>query len=189
MGNCEKQNRKRPELDINELSKRIKFESKQIQKTFSEIEGLLKRSQELMKRLQITSNNRSVNGNAFFDVAEAPAAPPVVPPTPPTPQAPVTTLQQTLISNIFSTVRDIGRVRRQIRNTVEALIGGSFLLRRRLRQLRASVFGAPLVGPTLAEIELGIFVLQSQLENLRIQLVGLQEDLDINIALLANTVL
>ncbi|MGG3570321.1 hypothetical protein ABET11_27085 [Priestia megaterium] len=189
MGNCKKQDSKRPELDINELFKRIKFESKQIQKIFRDIEGLLKRSQKLMQRLQITRNNSLVNGNTFFDVAEAPAVPTPAPPPTPTPQAPVTAIQQTLINNILSTAREIGRVRTQIRNTVEAYIGGLILLRRRLRQLRGAVFGGSLEGATLEEIALGLLVLQSQLENLTLQLEGLQEDLDINISLLANTVL
>ncbi|MEH7312694.1 hypothetical protein [Priestia megaterium] len=189
MGNCKKQDSKRPELDINELFKRIKFESKQIQKIFRDIEGLLKRSQKLMQRLQITRNNSLVNGNTFFDVAEAPAVPTPAPPPTPTPQAPVTAIQQTLINNILSTAREIGRVRTQIRNTVEAYIGGLILLRRRFRQLRGAVFGGSLEGATLEEIALGLLVLQSQLENLTLQLEGLQEDLDINISLLANTVL
>ena len=129
MGNCKKQDRKHPELDINELFKRIKFESKQIQKSLRDIEELLKRSQKLMQRLQITSNNGLANGNTFFNVAAAPAAP-----TPPTPQAPVTGIQQGLINNILSTVREIGRVRRQIRDTLETIIGSFFLFRREFRR-------------------------------------------------------
>lgn len=175
MGNCKKQERKRSEFDINELFKRFKLASKQIQKSLRDIEGLLKRSQGLMQRLQITSNNGLANGNTFFNVAEAPAAP-----TPPTPQAPVTGIQQGLINNIFSTVRAIGRVRTQIRNTVEAIIGGFFLFRREFR--RGNLARAE-------EIELGVLVLISQLENLTLQLEELEDDLNINIALLANTVL
>ncbi|WJX02512.1 hypothetical protein [Priestia aryabhattai] len=129
MGNCKKQDRKHPELDINELFKRIKSESKQIQKSLRDIEELLKRSQKLMQRLQITSNNGLANGNTFFNVAAAPAAP-----TPPTPQAPVTGIQQGLINNILSTVREIGRVRRQIRDTLETIIGSFFLFRREFRR-------------------------------------------------------
>ncbi|MEJ9314269.1 hypothetical protein P4655_23205 [Priestia megaterium] len=177
MGNYKKQDRKHPELDINELFKRIKFESKRIQKSLRDIEGLLKRSQGLMQRLQITSNNGLANGNTFFNVAEAPAAP-----TPPTPQAPFTLstgIQQVLI-NILSTAREIQRVRRQFRNTLETLIFGGLLVRRagilRLGFKRAE------------EIELGVLVLMSQLENLSLQLEELQENLDINIALL-NTLL
>ncbi|MFD0085116.1 hypothetical protein [Priestia megaterium] len=175
MGNCKKQERKRSEFDINELFKRFKLASKQIQKSLRDIEGLLKRSQGLMQRLQITSNNGLANGNTFFNVAAAPAAPAA-----PTPQAPVTGIQQGLINNIFSTVREIGRVRTQIRNTVEAAIGGFFLLRRSLRGFNIE---------RSQEIALGIIVLISQLENLTLQLEELEDDLNINIALLANTVL
>lgn len=175
MGNCKKQDRKHPELDINELFKRIKFESKQIQKSLRDIEELLKRSQKLMQRLQITSNNGLANGNTFFNVAAAPAAP-----TPPTPQAPVTGIQQGLINNILSTVREIGRVRRQIRDTLETIIGSFFLFRREFR--RGNLARAE-------EIELGVLVLISQLGNLTLQLEELQDNLEINIALLANTVL
>ncbi|PFJ39407.1 hypothetical protein COJ00_27910 [Priestia megaterium] len=179
MGNCKKQERKRSEFDINELFKRFKLASKQIQKSLRDIEGLLKRSQGLMQRLQITSNNGLANRNTFFQVAEAPAVPTPAP-SPPTPQAPVTGIQQGLINNIFSTVREIGRVRAQIRNTVEAAIGGFFLLRRALREFNLQ---------RGQEIALGIMVLISQIENLTLELEELQEDLDINIVLLANTVL
>ncbi|MFI8658228.1 hypothetical protein [Priestia megaterium] len=177
MGNCKKQDRKRSELDINELFKRFKLESKQIQKTLKDIEGSLKRSQELMQRLLTTRTRNNVlpNENAFFNVAEAPAVPT------PVPQAQVTITQQTLINNIFSTVREISRVRSQIRNTLEALIIGVLLIGRggllRLGFERAQ------------EIALGVLVLMSQLENLTLQLEELQDNLDINIALLANTVL
>lgn len=192
MGNCKKYDRKRPDLDINELYKRIKLESKQIQKTFKNIGELLKRSQELMQRLQITRNNSLVNGNSFFQVAEAPAVPTPVPtpvPSPPTPQAQVTAIQQTLISNILSIARDIGRIRRQIRETAEALLGGLVLATRIIRQINAASIVIPPGEPNLEEIVLGVFVLQSQLANLTLQLEGLQEDLEVNIALLANTVL
>ncbi|MGG3581024.1 hypothetical protein ABEU81_00770 [Priestia megaterium] len=179
MGNCKKQEHKRSELDINELFKRFKLESKQIQKTLKDIEGSLKRSQELMQRLLMTRTRNNVlpNENAFFNVAEAPAVP-----TPtPVPQAQVTITQQTLINNIFSTVREIRRVRTQIRNTVEALIIG-FLLIRRGGLLRLGLERAQ-------EIALGVLVLMSQLENLTLQLEELEDNLNINIALLANTVL
>lgn len=188
MGNCKKYDRKRPDLDINELYKRIKLESKQIQKTFKNIGELLKRSQELMQRLQITRNNSLVNGNSFFQVAEAPAVPSPAP-SPPTPQAQVTAIQQTLISNILSIARDIGRIRRQIRETAEALLGGLVLATRIIRQINAASIVIPPGEPNLEEIVLGVFVLQSQLANLTLQLEGLQEDLEVNIALLANTVL
>lgn len=105
MGNSKKQNSKRPELNINELFKRIKFESKQIQNTFREIEGLLKRSKELMQQLLTAKNNGLLNGNTFFNVAEAPVAP--VTPAVPIP-TPVTPLVQLI-------TKDIARIARQIR--------------------------------------------------------------------------
>lgn len=200
MGNCKKQDRKRPELDINELFKRIKFNSKQIQKTFGDIEDLLKKSQRLMQQLlkTRTRNNGLSNENVFFNVAEAPAAP-VAPPTPPTPPTPtplppITQTQQTLIINILSTIRDIRSVNRQIRDTSEALVGGALLLRRRLIE-RSVAFDedqfnrAADLTRSIEDIILGISILTSQLENLRTQLEVLQENLDIYVALLANTVL
>ncbi|PEZ49913.1 hypothetical protein CN367_03290 [Priestia megaterium] len=197
MGNCKKQDRKRPELDINELFKRIKFNSKQIQKTFGDIEDLLKKSQRLMQQLlkTRTRNNGLSNENVFFNVAEAPAAP-VAPPTPPTPTPlpPITQTQQTLIINILSTIRDIRSVNRQIRDTSEALVGGALLLRRRLIE-RSVAFDedqfnrAADLTRSIEDIILGISILTSQLENLRTQLEVLQENLDIYVALLANTVL
>ncbi|WP_257145681.1 hypothetical protein [Priestia megaterium] len=194
MGNCKKQDRKRPELDINELFKRIKFNSKQIQKTFGDIEDLLKKSQRLMQQLlkTRTRNNGLSNENVFFNVAEAPAAP-VAPPTP-TPLPPITQTQQTLIINILSTIRDIRSVNRQIRDTSEALVGGALLLRRRLIE-RSVAFDedqfnrAADLTRSIEDIILGISILTSQLENLRTQLEVLQENLDIYVALLANTVL
>nr|WP_277736481.1 hypothetical protein [Priestia megaterium]WEZ56243.1 hypothetical protein P5632_00055 [Priestia megaterium] len=75
MGNCKKQNRKRQELDINELFKRITFETKQSQRTFKEIENLLNRSQQLMRKLLTNSNNILTSENAFFNVAGAPCCP------------------------------------------------------------------------------------------------------------------
>lgn len=194
MGNCKKQDRKRPELDINELFKRIKFNSKQIQKTFGDIEDLLKKSQRLMQQLlkTRTRNNGLSNENVFFNVAEAPVAPPT-PPTP-TPLPPITQTQQTLIINILSTIRDIRSVNRQIRDTSEALVGGALLLRRRLIE-RSVAFDedqfnrAADLTRSIEDIILGISILTSQLENLRTQLEVLQENLDIYVALLANTVL
>lgn len=194
MGNCKKQDRKRPELDINELFKRIKFNSKQIQKTFGDIEDLLKKSQRLMQQLlkTRTRNNGLSNENVFFNVAEALAAP-VAPPTP-TPLPPITQTQQTLIINILSTIRDIRSVNRQIRDTSEALVGGALLLRRRLIE-RSVAFDedqfnrAADLTRSIEDIILGISILTSQLENLRTQLEVLQENLDIYVALLANTVL
>ncbi|MEH7486116.1 hypothetical protein [Priestia megaterium] len=200
MGNCKKQDRKRPELDINELFKRIKFNSKQIQKTFGDIEDLLKKSQRLMQQLlkTRTRNNGLSNENVFFNVAEAPAAP-VAPPTPtpaptPTPLPPITQTQQTLIINILSTVRDIRSVRRQITDTIEAIIGGLILLRARIIQRQDAENEGQFqrafdLERSIEDIRLGISILDSQLENLRIQLEGLQENLEIYIALLANTVL
>ncbi|ADE72268.1 hypothetical protein BMQ_pBM20009 (plasmid) [Priestia megaterium QM B1551] len=195
MGNCKKQNRKRQELDINELFKRITFETKQSQRTFKEIENLLNRSQQLMRKLLTNSNNILTSENAFFNVAGAPAAP-VAPPTPPTPTPlpPITQTQQTLIINLLSTVRDIRSVSRQIRDTYEALIGGVLLLRRRAIE-RSEAFDedqfdrADDLTRSIEDITLGILILESQLENLKTQLEGLQENLEIYIALLANTVL
>ena len=102
MGNSKKQDRKRPELDINELFKIIKFESKQFQKTSREIEGLLKTSKELMQQLLTAKNNGSLNGNIFFNVAATSPAPVAAAPTPVTP----------LIQII---AKDIARIARQIR--------------------------------------------------------------------------
>lgn len=198
MGNCKKQNRKRQELDINELLKRITFETKQSQRTFKEIENLLNRSQQLMKKLPTNSNNILTSENAFFNVAGAPAAP-VAPPTPPTPPTPtplppITQTQQTLIINILSTIRDIRSINRQIRDTYEALIGGAFLLRRRVIE-RSEAFDedefdrADELTRSIEDITLGISIFESQLTNLRTQLEGLLDNLDIYIALLANTVL
>ncbi|MED4069000.1 hypothetical protein [Priestia megaterium] len=197
MGNCKKQYHKRPELDINELFKRIKFNSKQIQKTFEDIEDLLKKSQRLMQQLlkTRTQNNGLSNENVFFNVAEAPAAPP--PPTPPatpSPLPPITELQRTLIINIFSTIRDIRSVSRQITDTIEAIIGGLILLRARIIQRQDAENEGQFerafdLQTSIDDITLGISILDSQLENLRIQLEGLQENLEIYIALLANTVL
>ncbi|WP_377520470.1 hypothetical protein [Priestia megaterium] len=107
MGNCKKQDRKRPELDINELFKIIKFESKQFQKTSREIEGLLKTSKELMQRLLTAKNNGSLNGNTFFNVAATPPAAVALSPIPAAP-TPVTPLIQII-------VKDIARIARQIR--------------------------------------------------------------------------
>lgn len=191
MGDCKKQNRKRQELDINELFKRITFETKQSQRTFKEIENLLNRSQQLMRKLPMTSNNILANENAFFNVAGAPVAPPT--PTP-TPLPPITQTQQTLIINILSTIRDIRSINRQIRDTSEALVGGALLLRRRLIE-RSVAFDedqfnrADDLTRSIEDIILGISILTSQLENLRTQLEVLQENLDIYVALLANTVL
>lgn len=197
MGNCKKQDRKRPELDINELFKRIKFNSKQIQKTFGDIEDLLKKSQRLMQQLlkTRTRNNGLSNENVFFNVAAAPVAPPTPVPAPtPTPLPPITQTQQTLIINILSTVRDIRSVRRQITDTIEAIIGGLILLRARIIQRQdaeheGQFARAFALERSIEDIRLGISILDSQLENLRIQLEGLQENLEIYIALLANTVL
>ncbi|WP_061860468.1 hypothetical protein [Priestia megaterium] len=192
MGNCKKYDRKRPELDINELFKRFKLESKQIQKTFKDIEGSLKRSQELMQRLLTTRTRNNVlpNENAFFNVADAPAVPTPTPTTPtPVPQVQVTITQQTLINNVLSTARNIGRVRRQIINTIEAIIGGAVLTQRVLQQQRIGEISANRAILEIEEIGLGLLILLSDLESLREELEELRENLDINIGLLANTVL
>ncbi|MDR7247083.1 hypothetical protein [Priestia megaterium] len=117
MGNSKKQNRKRQELDINDLFRRITFETKQSKKTFREIEELLNRSQQLMRKLPMTMNNILTNENAFFNVAGAPVAPPappappVVPPPPsPEPAAPTLTPDQRRL------VRDIIEISRRLRN-------------------------------------------------------------------------
>ncbi|MCM3308849.1 hypothetical protein M3628_29045, partial [Priestia megaterium] len=114
MGNSKKQNRKRQELDINDLFRRITFETKQSKKTFREIEELLNRSQQLMRKLPMTMNNILTNENTFFNVAGAPVAPPappVVPPPPsPEPVAPTLTPDQRRL------VRDIIEISRRLRN-------------------------------------------------------------------------
>ncbi|MDP1383942.1 hypothetical protein Q8G31_30315 [Priestia megaterium] len=118
MGNRKKQNRKRKELDINELFKRIAFETKQSKRTFKEVEDLLNRSQQLMRKLPMTRNNILANENAFFDVGGAPAAPvapPIVPPAPsPEPAAPtLTPNQRRLVMEIFGISRRLRNLRFQ----------------------------------------------------------------------------
>ncbi|MDF2010160.1 hypothetical protein [Priestia megaterium] len=133
MGNCKKQNSKRPELNINELFKRIKFESKQIQNTFREIEGLLKKSKEVMQQLLTAKNNGLLNGNTFFNVAEAPAAPvtPAVPipiPTPAAP-APVTPLVQIVIKDIARIARQITIKQAELRESISLALITAVTLR------------------------------------------------------------
>ncbi|PFU67544.1 hypothetical protein COK90_00280 [Priestia megaterium] len=163
MGNCKKQDRKRPELDINELFKRIKFESKQFQKTFREIEGLLKTSKELMQRLLTAKNNGLLNGNTFFDVA---------PPATPAAPTPVTPLIQII-------TKDIARIARQIR----------ILQQEQLTQIRRALISMVfLQTATTEETErLAIAVLFSAvgaIESIRSQLQALRDELDADIVLL-----
>nr|WP_277736482.1 hypothetical protein [Priestia megaterium]WEZ56244.1 hypothetical protein P5632_00060 [Priestia megaterium] len=74
------------------------------------------------------------------------------------------------------------------------MIGGVLLLRRRAIE-RSEAFDedqfdrADDLTRSIEDITLGILILESQLENLKTQLEGLQENLEIYIALLANTVL
>jgi len=163
MGNCKKQDRKRPELDINELFKRIKFESKQFQKTFREIEGLLKTSKELMQRLLTAKNDGLLNGNTFFDVA---------PPATPAAPTPVTPLIQII-------TKDIARIARQIR----------ILQQEQLTQIRRALISMVfLQTATTEETErLAIAVLFSAvgaIESIRSQLQALRDELDADIVLL-----
>lgn len=192
------------EQEIESLLKKIQFENRRIRKVSEDIEQSLREVKRLFQQIKGNINKHETvrnlwlgqlrNGGIqeFQNVTDVvPTTPPMVPSVPPAPATPsplfpLTETQQTLISNILSTAREIGRVRRQIGNTIAAIIGGNILLRRRLAQLR---LGAPLEGPSLAEIHFGLLVLISQLGNLRVHLDGLQEDLDINISLLANTVL
>ncbi|MED3861556.1 hypothetical protein [Priestia megaterium] len=171
MGNCKKQDRKRPELDINELFKRIKFESKQFQKTFREIEGLLKTSKELMQRLLTAKNDGLLNGNTFFDVAATPPAP-VAPPATPAAPTPVTPLIQII-------TKDIARIARQIR----------ILQQEQLTQIRRALISMVfLQTATTEETErLAIAVLFSAvgaIESIRSQLQALRDELDADIVLL-----
>ncbi|WP_194758468.1 hypothetical protein [Priestia megaterium] len=167
MGNSKKQNSKRPELNINELFKRIKFESKQIQNTFREIEGLLKRSKEVMQQLLTAKNNGLLNGNTFFNVAEAPAAP-VTPAAP----APVTPLVQLI-------TKDIARIARQIR----------ILQRELLTQTRIALLAFVLLQTATTEETEGLaiaafFSAVGAIESIRRQLQALRDELDEDIAIL-----
>ncbi|GAB1787162.1 hypothetical protein [Priestia megaterium] len=167
MGNSKKQNSKRPELNINELFKRIKFESKQIQNTFREIEGLLKRSKEVMQQLLTAKNNGLLNGNTFFNVAEAPAAP-VTPAAP----APVTPLVQLI-------TKDIARIARQIR----------ILQRELLTQTRIAILALVLLQTATTEENeqlalAAFFSAVGAIGRIRSQLQALRDELDEDIVIL-----
>ena len=163
MGNCKKQNSKHPELNINELFKRIKFESKQIQNTFREIEELLKRSKELMQQLLTAKNNRLLNGNTFFNVAAAPAVP--IP-------TPVTPLVQLI-------TKDIARIARQIR----------ILQRDLLRQYSIGILSLVLLSTTTSEeteqlATAAFFSAVGAIGSIRSQIQALRDELNEDIVIL-----
>ncbi|WP_420743567.1 hypothetical protein [Priestia aryabhattai] len=166
MGNSKKQNSKRPELNINELFKRIKFESKQIQNTFREIEGLLKRSKELMQQLLTAKNNGLLNGNTFFNVAEAPVAPAVPIATPVTPLVQLIT-------------KDIARIARQIR-ILQAELS---------RQTNIAILSLTLLLVTTSEeteqlATAGFFSAVGAIGRIRSQLQALRDELNEDIVIL-----
>lgn len=166
MGNCKKQNSKHPELNINELFKRIKFESKQIQNTFREIEELLKRSKEIMQQLLTAKNNRLLNGNTFFNVAAAPAAPAVPIPTPVTPLVQLIT-------------KDIARIARQIR----------ILQRDLLRQYSIGILSLVLLTTTTSEeteqlATAAFFSAVGAIGSIRSQIQALRDELNEDIVIL-----
>ncbi|MEH7411723.1 hypothetical protein [Priestia megaterium] len=173
MGNRKKQNRKRPELNINELFKRIKFESKQIHNTFKDIEELLKRSKELMQQLLTAKNNGLVNGNTFFDVAAAPAIPTPPPAVPP----PVTPLVQIVTKDIARIARQIRILQRELHAAIVLAISAAALLRRVEEEEEEEEF-----NEELATIELLAAV--TAIDNALIQLQELRAELNADIGIL-----
>ncbi|MFF2445247.1 hypothetical protein [Priestia megaterium] len=178
MGNCKKQHHKRPALDINELFRRIKFESKQSKRTFKDIEDLLNRTYQLMQRLQTTRNNRVVNGNTFLNVAELPEAPPIIPqPTPQAPPAPTLTPTQRRL------VRDILEKGRRLRVLRGQLEFQAFLLFNEIREFGLGTISEDVFIASIFTIVGEIGRIQAEIEEVRGSLLATVLELEVSLGL------
>ena len=125
-----------------------------------------------MQRLLTNRNNRMVNGNTFFNVAEAPAAAPIVPIPPQTPEAllQITDFQRILLINISEQLERLQTLRAALR---AILVSGAATISEISEEapVQALIF-AEILAEDLSVAQREIQEVRNNLRNLVLTLAG-----------------